>query len=109
VQRDLLVLGYHVADMFTRLSASEVLSVIMAAPPGSAVRHAFDGGWTTTDHLLATMSEQQDGLVRVKDRYPRPGVTVGERPKPIRVNDDPSKVTFDTMPLDEYLRRQAKR
>lgn len=75
VQRDLLVLGFRAADMFTpKLTAGEVLSIVLVAPTGSAVRHSLDEGYSVTDHLLATLSEQQEGLIRLPGRHARPGV-----------------------------------
>jgi hypothetical protein len=68
--------------MFTdRFTASEVMSMIVAAPPGTSVRYVMDEGYSITDHLLATMSEQQAGLVTLQTRYSRPGVQVSEEPK----------------------------
>jgi hypothetical protein len=90
--------------MFTKLSAAEVVSIIVAAPAGSAVRYMTDGGWTVTDHLLATQLEQRAGLVKLKDRYQRPG-TKPREPEPKTVAD-PDRITFDTMPLDEFIKRQ---
>jgi hypothetical protein len=55
VQRDLLVLGLHAADMFTpKLTAPEVLSLIVAAPPGSSVCHVLDNGT-----MLASLQTNQ--------------------------------------------------
>lgn len=48
--------------------------MIVAAPPGTSVRYVMDEGYSITDHLLATMSEQQAGLVTLQKRYQRPGV-----------------------------------
>jgi hypothetical protein len=46
VQRDLIGLGLHAADMFTpRLTAAEVLSLIVAAPNGSAIRDTLADGY----------------------------------------------------------------
>lgn len=75
VQRDLLSMGFRAADMFTpQLSAAELISVIVAAPAGSAVRYAFDGGWSLTDHLLATDMEHRAGFIGLPGRVQRPGV-----------------------------------
>lgn len=55
VQHDLLVLGLHAADMFTpRFTASEVVSLIVAAAPGSSVYHVLDNG-----SLLASLQAHQ--------------------------------------------------
>jgi hypothetical protein len=64
VQRDLLVLGLHAADMFTpRLTAPEVMSLIVAAPPGSSVYHVLDNGT-----MLASLQlNQPDWLTARKE------------------------------------------
>jgi len=55
VQRDLLVLGLRAVDMFTpRLTAPEIVSLIVAAPPGSSVCHVLDNGT-----LLASLQQHQ--------------------------------------------------
>jgi hypothetical protein len=55
VQRDLLVLGLHATDMFTpKLTAPEVLSLIVAAPPGSSVCHVLDNAT-----MLASLETNQ--------------------------------------------------
>lgn len=81
VQRDLLAMGFRAADMFTpQLTASELISIIVAAPAGSAVRYAFDGGWSLTDHLLATDMEHRAGFVGLPGRVQRPGVPIEVAP-----------------------------
>jgi len=58
VQRDLIALGLRAADMFTpRLTASEVLSLIVAAPPGSAVRDCLSEGYIS-NRVVAALKEQ---------------------------------------------------
>ena len=82
----------------------------MAAPPGSAIYHAVNEGWTLTDHLLATLGEQQAGLAYLPHRVARPGVTDIRPAKPARVNDHTRRVqriTFDTMTIDELEARRA--
>lgn len=37
------------------MSWDDLHAFIFAAPPGSAVFHAVERGWTTTDHLLASV------------------------------------------------------
>ena len=75
LQRDLLTLGFRAKDMFTdRLTISELISIVVASPPGSALRHAFDDGWTRTDHVLANMAEAQAGVAHLTGPYDRPGL-----------------------------------
>src|SRR6516225_9232649 len=73
LQRDLLTLGFRAKDMFTdRLTISELISIVVASPPGSALRHAFDDGGTRTDHVLANMAEAQAGVAHLTVTYNRP-------------------------------------
>lgn len=97
------------ADLFTpKCTPSETISIIAAAPPNTAVYHALTGGWNTTDHILATMSEQQAGLVRLPHRHSRPGVDPEElrqRP-PTRLDDrNNSSIALDVLPLTELMKR----
>ena len=74
VERDLLALGYHADDIGTsKLTLWELISIVCAAPPGSAVHHAT-GSWSKESEMLANLSEQQAGLLSVNGRYERPGV-----------------------------------
>jgi hypothetical protein len=72
--RDVMALGYRVSDMFTALSWSEMVSIVVGAPPTSSVRFFLDQGWTRESHVLANMAEQQAGIARLQQPYPRPGV-----------------------------------
>lgn len=86
-----------------------MVSIVVAAQPGTAIYHAVNGGFSLTDHLLATMYEQQAGLVDPKERIARPGVT---DTRSMRMPDlrDPKvkKLTFDSMTIDDFeaLRRE---
>jgi hypothetical protein len=73
VERDLLDLGYTADDIGTKLSVWQLVSIVVAAPPGTAVHHAV-GNWTRQEDLLAQLGEQRAGLVHLNARYPRPGV-----------------------------------
>lgn len=112
VQRDILALGYRKSDIFTTLTVEDMTAIIVAAPPGSAVHHAVNDGFTLTDHLLATMYEHQAGLVRPTSRVQRPGVTDMRpaRPASVHNHDRPvQKISFDLMTIDELeARRRAK-
>lgn len=75
VERDLISLGFKANDIGTpKLSLWEFISIVIAAPVGSAVREAMDGGWSQSDRLLANLGEQQAGVLRLTGRYPRPGI-----------------------------------
>lgn len=79
IRRDLLALGREFDD--GTLTWDDLYAVIFAAPPGSAVFHAVEKGWTTTDYLLAHVI---DG-VRVNN-WQR---TEGARKRPPRNVPDP--------------------
>ena len=82
VERDLLALGFRADDIGTRLQIGELVSIVIAAPPGSAVRDAMEQGWTREAHLLANLAERDAGLINLPGRYPRPGVA--ETPIPAK-------------------------
>lgn len=84
VRRDLLSLGRSFDD--GSLSWDDLHAVIFAAPPGSAVFHAVERGWGTTDHLLAhvidalkinnwqrTEGARKKPPRNVPEPFPRPG------------------------------------
>jgi hypothetical protein len=103
-------LGFRKPDLFTNLTVDEMVSITVAAQPGSAVYHAVNDGWTITDHLLATMGEQQAGLVNLQNRHARPGVTDRRPAKPADVHDHSTpvkQITFDVMSIDDYKARRA--
>lgn len=51
IRRDLLVAGREFDD--GSLTWDDLYAFIFASPPGTAVYHALEKGWTTTDYLLA--------------------------------------------------------
>ena len=98
--------------MFTNLTVSEMVSIVVAAPPNSAVYHAVNDGYTLTDHLLATLNEQQAGLGYIPGRIARPGVTDTRPARPVSIHDRSSPVkhiTFDRMTIDELEARRRAR
>jgi membrane peptidoglycan carboxypeptidase len=68
--RDVIALGRDVND----LTLAQMVSIVIAAPPTSSVRYFLDQGWSRTDHLLANMAEQNAGVARLAQEYPRPGL-----------------------------------
>lgn len=76
--RDLLTMGYRAEDMFTTLSLSEMISIVVGAPPTSSVRYFLDEGWSREAQLLANMQEQYAGLGQISQPYPRPGIAQRE-------------------------------
>lgn len=71
--RDVLALGFRRSDILTTLSVSEMVAIVVAAPPQSSLRDAFDGGWSREAQLLANMQEQNAGLMELPKPYDRPG------------------------------------
>lgn len=74
VERDLLALGYHADDIGTNLTTCELISIVLAAHPGTAVHHFDPTRWSRTDELIANLGEQQAGLLNLSGRYERPQV-----------------------------------
>ena len=52
----------------------EVLSIVVGAAPGSAVRSALDDGWSREAHLLANLQESNAGIAALHEPYDRPGI-----------------------------------
>jgi hypothetical protein len=75
VERDLIVAGYHLRDIPSKISWAEMIAFVEGSPPGSAVRHAKDDGWSRTDTLLATLIEALTGVAQITGRFKRPGLT----------------------------------
>jgi hypothetical protein len=112
VQRDILALGYRRHDMFTTLNIQDMLSIVVAAQPGTAIYHAVNDGWTLTDHLIATTGEQQAGLTELRKRILRPGVTDIRPAKPASALDHSKpvqRITFDPMTIEDFERRRRER
>lgn len=108
VQRDLLSMQLHVSDLGTpKLSIWELISVVVAAPDGTAVFRAKRGGWLPMEELLANLGEQQSGLLNLSSRYPRPGVGFFQPPR-YASNERPfNGVRLDVMTVDQLkLKRQ---
>jgi hypothetical protein len=75
VERDLFALGRTADDIGTdRLTVCQLISVVLAAPPGSAVHHYDPNAWSRTDELIANLGEQHAGLLNLSARYARPQV-----------------------------------
>jgi len=102
--RDVLSLGFRPATMFRDLSLSEIVSIVVAAPPNSALRFFLDEGWSRESHLLAGMAEQQAGLTDLPQSFDRPGLSDrGNSPNDGRV------VRADVMTWAEMDKLDAER
>lgn len=53
---------------------TEILSIVVGAPPNSAVRFALDEGWSREAHLLANLQESNAGIAALHEPYARPGI-----------------------------------
>lgn len=110
VERDLLAMGYHADDIGTKLSTCELISIVLASPPGTSVHH-FSGSWSKTDELLANLGEQQAGLFGLNARYARPGVDSA----PVKPYSEfetlaPYKgIVLDSAPVDEFTAKLKER
>jgi hypothetical protein len=107
VIRDLCSLGFS-AD--TPIGIDEVVAIIMASPPGSAVRYAIEDGWSHTDHLLANLAEQGAGLSHLPKPYQRPGATptAAPAPDPGPLRSDGS-FAFSPMTVDDFKAQRERR
>lgn len=97
VVRDLNFAGYH-GD--TPITLGDLVSIVIASPPGSAVRYAAEDGWSQQDHLLANLAEQQAGLTQLPTRYARPGVAEPVKPGPVPM----TREEFDKRHARDLLR-----
>lgn len=103
------------------MSWDDLYAFIFAAPPGTAVFHAVEKGWTTTDYLLAhvidgvrinnwqrTEAATKKPPRNIPEPFPRPGDDDGE-PKQVgdtaHVGSAPATVTT----LGEFMARRAER
>lgn len=91
------------------LPVAKLGSIVLAAPPGTAVYHATHGGWTRESHLLAAQMEQTAGLVTMQSRITRDGVDPNTPvPQPERpATPPPGLLMCDEMPLEEFERLRA--
>lgn len=112
VERDLISLGYRADDIGTNLTLWELVSIVVAAPIGTAVREKLDGGWTQSDRLLANLGEQQAGVLQLTGRYPRPGISADQTqmrsPAAGSGWTSINGVTFQPMDKDEFVARRRK-
>lgn len=108
VERDLLALGLRADDIGTpKLTLWELVSIVVASPPGSAC-YMKVGNWSRTDELLANLGEQQAGVMQLNGRYSRPGVDGSQ----VRSNAQGFKplmgVTFQPMDPDTFVQKRRE-
>lgn len=111
VERDLLDLGFTADDIGTNLSTCQLISIVLAAPPGTAVHTFNPHAWSRTDELIANLAEQQAGLVSLNARYARPQVDpsiIGPRTEFDTLA--PYKgIQLDAAPVDEFTAKLKER
>ena len=103
--RDVIAMGFRRQDMFTTLDLSDMIAIVVGAPPTSSIRYFLDQGWSREAHLLANMQEQNAGMGQLQEPYPRPGIEQRE-PDPMQ------KAGFfpmEAMTWEEADRRDAAR
>lgn len=105
VERDLISLGFRWDDVGTRLSLWELLSIVIASPPGTAVYHAETrvGTMTPDQRMLASMtgfSTTQANTPDVPVAEPAPEM------QPFSIGGTP--VQLDAMTPEELVRKRAE-
>lgn len=106
VERDLATMQLDADDIGTaKLPDTKLISIVLAAPPGTACHHFNPHAWSRTDELIATLGEQQAGVVTLNGRYPRPLVdsTPQKRYSPMDGMLPYRGIVFDAMPNDEFV------
>lgn len=112
VERDLLALNFTADDIGTpKLTTCQLISIVLAAPPGTSCHHFDPNAWSRTDELIANLGEQQAGLVSLNARYARPQVDSAPV-KPYSEFDSlaPYKgIILEGAPIDEFTTRLKER
>jgi hypothetical protein len=106
------------------LSWDDLHAVIFAAPPGSAVFHAVERGWVTSDYILAhvvdalnvnnwqrTKDARKDPPRNVPKPFPRPGDEQKKKPADtgvVSVAGVAAKVTTVSKFLDIRAKREQR-
>lgn len=111
VERDLFTLGFTADDIGTKLDDCQLISIVLAAPPGTACHHFNPKAWSRTDELIATLGEQQAGIVTLDARYERPEVdsTPAKRPSVLDGMMPYRGVVLEALPNDEFVVKLKER
>lgn len=96
------------------LSWVDLHAVIFAAPPNTAVFHAFEQGWTVSDYLLALIGDGIHDLIWQKTKDGQKNRKRPKRlPRPKREASDGTASTglgrVTVMSVEEFERRRAER
>lgn len=112
VERDLFALGRTADDIGTpKLTTCQLISIVLASPPGTAVHHFDPNAWSRTDELIANLGEQQAGLVNLNARYARPQVdSTPVKPYSEFESLAPYKgIVLEAAPVDEFTVKLKER
>lgn len=112
VERDLATMGLDADDIGgPKLDDCKFISIVLAAPPGTSCHHFNPNAWSRTDELIATLSEQQAGVVTLNGRYERPEVdsTPQKRPSVLDGMMSYRGVVLDALPNDEFTVKLKER
>lgn len=96
------------------LSWVDLHAVIFAAPPNTAVFHAFEMGWNLTDYLLALMADGIHDLIWQKTKDGQKNRKRPKRiPRPKRESSDGTASTglgrVTVMTVEEFEKKRAER
>ena len=112
VERDLAALQLDADDIGTpKLPISKLISIVLAAPPGTAVHHFDPNAWSRTDELIANLGEQYAGVLSLNARYERPHVdSAPVKPRSEFDSLAPYKgIQLEAAPVDEFTTRLRER
>lgn len=112
VERDLATLQLDADDIGTaKLPVTKFISIVLAAPPGSACHHFNPNAWSRIEELIATLGEQQAGIVNLSARYERPEVdTTPQKPySPMDNMPDYRGIQLEAYPADEFTVKLKER
>ena len=114
LRRDILALGSgHYFDD-GRICWDDLHAVIFAAPPNTALFHAFEKGWNTADYLLALIGDGIHDLIWQKTKDGRKNRKRPKRiPRPKRESDDGTASSglgrVSVMTVEEFEKKRQGR
>lgn len=100
MERDLIALGKDGEFDAGLLSVAKLGSIVLAAPPGTAVHHALSA--RGVDHLTDSQRFQLMALAQQRqDKRAQASISAAAQEKPNRID------SWDSMPLEEFERLRA--
>jgi Family of unknown function (DUF5361) len=101
------VAGYRWADVGTkRFPFDQFLSFVFHAPPGTALYHSINQGWTVNDYLTTDVLEDLDLLLWTKTKDAQKNRNRPKRrPRPTSEQAKSGKQKNETMTVEEYMKR----